>query len=444
LTGRPRAKGFDPANATQSLPRMRLTLLNQYYTPDISPTAHLAASLAEHRAAHGDIVTVIASRGGYVDLSKNSSRKERLSNPRVIRVWTPQFGKRNTILRALDYLCFYVGAALRLAFLARQDVIVSLTTPPFVAATVLIHKVLHRRVRFVLWNMDCYPEVAERTGVIDPRSLAARAMRALNRYLFKKIDQLVCLDAAMQELLLSSYAGANHAPAAVVIPNWEKASFFPGDASPPEWSEIDALGLRGRFVVLYLGNTGYGHSFDTVLEAAKVLRDEPVSFLFVGGGHRWREIEVAVKHMRLTNVVLRGYVPKEQTLSVMKAANCALITLQDFALGVMSPSKLHANLAMGLPVIYVGPPRSNVDEAIETFDCGISLRHGQVRELVEFIRRLVRSPQSSLEASGRARQAFEAAYCDIRTLPQFDKALDALRSTRAARLPTGSARENRN
>src|SRR5215831_3493304 len=98
---------------------MRLTLLNQYYTPDISPTAHLAASLAEHRAAGGDIVTVIASRGGYVDLSKNSSRKEEASNPRVIRVWTPQFGKRSTLLRALDYLCFYVGAALRLALLAR-------------------------------------------------------------------------------------------------------------------------------------------------------------------------------------------------------------------------------------------------------------------------------------------------------------------------------------
>ena len=287
--------------------------------------------------------------------------------------------------------------------------------------------------------MDCYPEVAERTGVIDPRSLAARAMRALNRYLFQKIDQLVCLDAAMRDLLLSSYARTSHKPAAIVIPNWERASFFPADASPPEWPEIDALGLRGRFVVLYLGNTGYGHSFDTVLEAANILRDEPVSFLFVGGGHRWREIDLAVKRMRLTNVVLRGYVPKEQTLSVMKAANCALITLQDFALGVMSPSKLHANLAMGLPVIYVGPPRSNVDEAIETFDCGISLRHGQTRELVEYIRRLARSPRLALEATSRARQAFETAYCDIRTLPQFDGVLDALSSAHTSRLSsTGS------
>ena len=43
----------------------------------------------------------------------------------------------------------------------------------------------------------------------------------------------------------------------------------------------------------------------------------------------------------------------------------ALITLDERSIGVMSPSKLHANLAAGLPVVYVGPQGSNVDEAIE-------------------------------------------------------------------------------
>ena len=42
---------------------MRLTIVNQYYVPDISPTAQLAASLAEHRAARGDHVTIIAGSG---------------------------------------------------------------------------------------------------------------------------------------------------------------------------------------------------------------------------------------------------------------------------------------------------------------------------------------------------------------------------------------------
>ena len=54
----------------------------------------------------------------------------------------------------------------------------------------------------------------------------------------------------------------------------------------------------------------------------------------------------------------------------MAGADLALITLDDRGLGVMSPSKLHANLAAGLPVVYVGPEGSNVDEAIRALRRG--------------------------------------------------------------------------
>ena len=75
----------------------------------------------------------------------------------------------------------------------------------------------------------------------------------------------------------------------------------------------DDLDVGGRTVVLYLGNTGVGHRFDTVLDAADALGDEAL-FLFIGGGARWDELDAAVGRARAsTNVVLRGYVPKDDT-----------------------------------------------------------------------------------------------------------------------------------
>jgi hypothetical protein len=53
-------------------PAMRITIINQFYPPDLSPTAHLAASLAEHRAALGDEVTVITGRAGYVPTGRSA------------------------------------------------------------------------------------------------------------------------------------------------------------------------------------------------------------------------------------------------------------------------------------------------------------------------------------------------------------------------------------
>jgi len=405
---------------------MRLTIVNQYYVPDISPTAHLSASVAEHRAKLGDQVTVVTSRGGYI-AELEDSQAAAVDSPKVYRIWTPRLSKASIVKRMANYLWFYFAAMWRMLTLPRQDVILSLTTPPFIAFTGVLHKLIHPRTQLVLWNMDCYPEVAERTDVIREGGMLSRFMRWLNRRLFRRLDHLVVLDEAMRELLISQYADPASPVDSTVIPNWENESLFPREIDPPEWEEVDSLGLRDQFVVLYLGNAGYGHRFDTVLQAAKQLADEPVKFLFVGGGRRYAEIESQRDALQLNNVIIRGYVPKEITPSVLKSANCALITMADFALGVMSPSKLHSNLAMGMPIIYVGPAGSNVDSAILRFECGVSIRHQDVDSLVTSIRRYLADPQFSQAMSRKARDAFEQAYCDRQTLRQFDEVFAQLR-----------------
>jgi colanic acid biosynthesis glycosyl transferase WcaI len=405
-----------------------LTLINQFYTPDLSPTAHLCASLAEHRAALGDRVTVLCGRGGYVrPVGGTEDRRVR-----VVRVWTAQLGSRTLLTRLIDWLTFYIMAMGRAALLPRQDVIVCLTTPPYIVLAGILQKLLRPRTRLVLWNMDCYPEAVERTGMLRAGGIASRVMRRLNRAIFRRIDQLVCLDTAMKELLLSQYAPGDRELPVELIPNWERASFFPKGGNCAKWDDPIAETLGGRFVVLYLGNAGYGHEFATIIEAAERLRDEPVAFLFVGGGAMRPWIAEQASRRGLSNIVLHDYVAKEQTPAVMASADCALITLEEYAAGVMSPSKLHSNLAMGLPILYIGPRKSNVDEAIERFDCGASLRPGDADAAVEFVRSMISDREQHAQLRKRARDAFEQAYCDERTLPRFDALFEQLSSTFAS------------
>ena len=63
--GKSRFQGFVVRTSSLTFKRqssLRLTLINQFYPPDISPTGLLTASLANHRAALGDYVTVISSQ----------------------------------------------------------------------------------------------------------------------------------------------------------------------------------------------------------------------------------------------------------------------------------------------------------------------------------------------------------------------------------------------
>jgi glycosyltransferase involved in cell wall biosynthesis len=408
---------------------MRLTLINQFYPPELAPTGHMAASIAEHRAANGDQVTVVTGSGGYVAES-GLTLPGVPANLKVIRLWTPRLGKTRAITRILDYAFFYALAGLRMLTLPRQDVIVSLTTPPLIAWTAVLHAWIHRSTRLVLWNMDCYPEIAEQTGVFTSGGFISRLLRILNRQLFKRLDHVICLDQAMQDILQTSYADQQPKPAFSIIPNWEPLEQFPPDLEPPPWADAPPFPSNDPFVVLYLGNAGFGHRFETVIEAAKRLREEPFVFLFVGGGQQWPWLAEAAREHALENILLHPYIPKESTPSVMALADCALITLRDRALGLISPSKLHANLAMSLPVIYIGPERSNVDTALSEFGFGLSLRHGEDEQLADYLRRL--RSDSSLHARLRAtaRKAFDSAFNDSRTLPLFDRIFSDLAAPR--------------
>jgi glycosyltransferase involved in cell wall biosynthesis len=399
---------------------VRLTILNQFYAPDASPTAQLAGSLASHRAARGDDLTVISGRAGYLPgLAHGKDGDPGHGAVRVHRVWVPNVGKSSVPRRLFGYASFLVGCTVRVLRLRRQDVIVAMTTPPLLVVIALLHRALHRRTRVVLWSMDCYPDAAERFGKLRDHGLLARLLRAVNRAAFRRLDAVVVLDGAMAELLASQYAAGPDRPPVRVIPNWEPADAFPPPGAARPWAGYEEMAVGDRIVVVYLGNTGVGHRFDTAVEAAARLREEAV-FLFVGGGARRDELRQLAAERGADNVVLHDYLPWAEVHEVMAGADGALITLDDRSLGIISPSKLHANLAAGLPVLYVGPAGSNVDEAIQRFGCGTSLRNGDVDGLVAAVRGL----RDGSEQRARARGAFEAAYTDAVNLPRWDALLD--------------------
>ena len=394
---------------------MRLLLLNQFYAPDISPTAQLARSLVEHRARRGDECTVVCGSGGYADALDHRPLDPAV---RIRRVWAPRLGRGSVLARAWTYTTYVLAATWTVLRMPRQDVIVAMTTPPFVYLVALGHKLRRRDTRVILWSMDVYPEVAERLRAVRAGSLLSRLLRAVNAWALPKLDSVIVLDGAMADLLVESGAerGRVH-----VIPNWERGDLYTG-AAPEPWDGYHRLGLEDRFVVLYLGNVGLGHRFDTVIDAAAELRDDGVVFLFVGGGPRWRELSAtAAAH---PNIVLEPYVDKDVTPSVLAGADTSLITLDDRALGVMSPSKLHGSLGMGTPITYVGPLRSNVAEAIDRHGCGISIRHGDVAGLVAAIRGWQTHPADLEQAAAAARRAFETDHSDDAALPRWDRLLD--------------------
>ncbi|HZZ86325.1 MAG TPA: glycosyltransferase family 4 protein [Anaeromyxobacteraceae bacterium] len=398
---------------------MKVLFLNQFFHPDHSATAQIATDLAEDLVARGFEVSALAARGSYLG-GRPLPPREEYRGIDIRRVRATSLGKKTLLHRACDYASFYAVAAAELARLPRQDVIVAMTTPPLIAAAALAARPF-RGAKLVYWVQDLYPEVAVAMGALGARSPATLAMSAASRQVLRRADRVVVLGEAMRERVVS--AGAPRERAAV-IPNWsDSASVHPvPHAENPLRAEL--AGSTGC-LVMYSGNMGRGHDLDTLLGAARLLRDrEDVRFLFLGDGARRSQVEAAAGE--LPNVAVGPYRPREQLALSLSAGDLHLASLDPGLEGLIEPSKVYGIMAAGRPALFVGPPGSEVARMLLREGCGDVFAAGDPAALAAGIAALAGDPRKREEMGARARTALVERYDRRIAANQFASLLASL------------------
>ncbi len=181
---------------------MRILFLNQYYLPDVAATGQLLADLAEDLVARGHEVHVICSRRTYCGGVQAFPKHEIANGVHIHRVGATGYGRSRRIGRLLDWLSFYVFAMWRALRLAKMDVCVAMTTPPFIALVgFVLSKV--KGTRSVMWVMDLYPDIAVAYEVLSVKSLLYRFLTWLNRTLYRHATAVISLGETMTDRLQS-------------------------------------------------------------------------------------------------------------------------------------------------------------------------------------------------------------------------------------------------
>lgn len=200
---------------------MRILFLNQFYIPDIAATGQLLADVAEELAAQGHEVHVVCSRRPYSGGAEKYAASDVINGVQVHRVRATGFGRSRVVGRIVDYLSFYVLATWRALRLAKMDVCVALTTPPFIALIALMLRRL-RGTKVVVWTMDVYPEVAVAFDVLSERSLLRRLLARVSRRVYGAAVAVISLGEIMTERLTEAGVPRDKI---TVVHNWA-----PGEA----------------------------------------------------------------------------------------------------------------------------------------------------------------------------------------------------------------------
>lgn len=397
---------------------MRICLLNQFYEPDTAATAQLLADLGEHLARAGHEVHAVCSRRTYDGTDVVLKRRERVRGVRVRRVRATGFGRQNLVGRLADYVSFYVGAAATCLSLPRVDVCVALTTPPFVGLIGAAMKSL-RGPPLVLWTMDLYPDIAIAMGAIRDKTPLARWLRWTAHALHARADAIVALGETMAERLRASGADPDRVH---VVENW-----VPHDAVRPKLAAESVfrheLGLDDAFVVMYSGNIGVAHEFDTLLDAAKSLGDR-VQFVFVGDGKRRCDVETRAEQLALSNVRFADFRPLNALSDSLAAADVLVATMRPDAGGMVVPSKIYGMLAAGRPSIFVGDENTEAARLLVDHGAGWVVAPGEVGRLAELLGQLANDSDERHSVGRRARDLYEGRFGRARSCERIAQIIE--------------------
>ncbi len=350
---------------------LKVLFINRVFPPGDGATGQLLAELGEELVRQGWTVTVLAAGGtgerrtSKMEPSADDGRPE-TRNPkpetklRVERVRGLPFTRASLLRRALSYASLYPALLWRALRLPRHDVVVTLTDPPLLLVLGPWLK-WFKGARLVHWAQDVYPEVAEELGVLRQGGVGAGVLRFISTWSLRRHDHVIAVGRCMKTRLV---ARGRDEHKITVIPNWAVGL----SASQPS-----TLNPQPHFTVMYSGNFGLAHPFESIIEAVKLLDGQgaAVRFVFAGTGPKFTQVREQLAGCRHTE--FRGHAPMNELASSLASADAHLACMNEELLGLVVPSKIYGAVAAGRPCLFLGPAGSEAAQWISSHGCGLVL-----------------------------------------------------------------------
>ena len=140
-------------------------------------------------------------------------------------------------------------------------------------------------------------------------------------------------------------------------------------------------------MVMYAGNHSPCHPLETILEAARQISDRTdIMFCFAGAGSEQEKVRAFAADHALNNIRCLPHQPLKD--GILSAADLHLVVMGERFAGIVHPCKIYNILAVGCPVLYIGPDESHVTDIAKQRDGASSIwvtRHGEANAIAQHI-----------------------------------------------------------
>ena len=361
---------------------MRILVVCQYYSPEPFRLTDICEALVQQ----GHQVTVVTGTPNYPEgeiypgYEKGRHAHEVIQGVEVYRCpIIPR--KQGTVYRFLNYYSFVLSASRQLRRMQEDfDVVfVNQLSPVMMAQPGLSWAKRHGK-RCVLYCLDLWPE-SLLVGGISKNSPIYKVFLRISRGIYRRADKLLVSSHGFlpyfQEVLGIDPAQIGY------LPQYAEDLFGSAPAEMPRKDMVDFL---------FAGNVGNLQAAETIVEAARLLKDEKnIRIHIVGGGVSLESCKALAAG--LENITFYGRRDLQEMPGFYAMADMLLISLvKDPGLSANLPGKVQSYMAAGKGI--VGSINGETARIIREADCGLCAPAEDPQALAQVLRQAAADPES--------------------------------------------------
>lgn len=351
-----------------------------------------------------DVVTAfpidLMKKGNF--FSQRLISKEKLNGIRVFRVFSLLPTGPGIPRKFLFYISFMFTSLMALPLVRKTHFVLGLHPPPtFLVLPGLIFSRLLRG-KYVLRVTDLWPDVVFDFNLVSSKPLERLIVRMTN-LTYKLADNIMAFTPHIKERIQAF--GVPEGKISMIEMAVDTAIFQP---IPEVWQEGNELSLpntKDKFAVLYSGAFALTYDFDTLLEAAKILKEDDILFVLLGDGDAKGQILSKIDELNLKNVIMPAPVSNpEMVARYINYSDLCVIPLKPEMVTSMltRPSKVFEFWSCGKPVVSC--TQGELEALTNESGAGVVISPGDPESLATTIRYLHQNPQVATEMGRRGRE----------------------------------------
>ncbi len=340
---------------------MKILVICQHYWPENFRVTEICEALAER----GHQVTALVGLPNYPTgvipeaYRHGQNRRQERNGVQIRRCF--EIGRRpGKVGLAVNYVSYMVSASVKALLMKRDyDVIYAFSTSPVLMSLPAALLRCFTSKKYMIYVLDIWPACLAAMNVYEGSFLYA-FMKRVSKWVYRKADLLIYSSKRFQGYLKEVHD--------ITVPD---ECYMPQFADDIFEMQLPPKASSQEKQLVFAGNIGKVQAVEVLIQAAELLRTEPVHWHIVGDGSNTESCRALVQQLHLEEkVTFHGRKPLEEMPKYYAMADAMLVSMRnDLSVNDTLPGKVQSYMAAGKPVL--GSIAGETAYVLEKAQCGL-------------------------------------------------------------------------